>query len=426
MTATESFRISIPVLAVYLGLSLHACHNAERSNPLDPEATSGVSIGVAENSDGTATINWTPYDGVAPFGKYLILRRSSSVLGVVDTVAVEEDHLVIHVPIPDTVATISDATQTSFVDRALVANQSFVYRVSVINAGGLEISSPESAPVAGARAPRLAFYTNRDGNAEVYVMNADGSGAVNLTNHPFQDGFFQYFGSVYGRPAWSPDGSKIAFVSNRDGEKGEIYVMNSDGSGQTNLTNSPHHDMFPDWSPDGTRIVFASIQDGEPDVHVMNADGSNPVRLTDNPAQDGWPAWSPDGTRIAFTSLRDGNYEIYVMNADGSGQVNITNSEGNDWDARWSPDGQKIIWESSCCPGGMNTMNSDGSDRQGLIDSGTFDAWPDWSPDGSRIAFTSSRDGNNEIYVANADGSGLLRITDNDVDDVFPSWDPSR
>jgi len=160
----------------------------------------------------------------------------------------------------------------------------------------------------------------------------------------------------------------------------------------------------------------------------MNADGSKPVRLTDDPAQDGWPAWSPDGTRIAFTSTRDGNYEIYVMNAGGSGQVNITNTEGNDWDwdARWSPDGQKIIWESSCCPGGVNIMNSDGSDRQGLIDSGTSDAWPDWSPDGSRIAFTSGRDGNNEIYVANADGTGLIRITDNDVDDVFPSWDPSR
>jgi len=142
------------VSAIAIGLWLASCHNSERSNPLDPEATPGVSIGVAEDGDGTATISWTPYDGTAPFGKYLILRRISSLSADVDTVAVEEDHLVIHVSLPDTVATISDATQTSFVDRSLVANQSFIYRVSVINAGGFEISSPESAPVAGATAPR--------------------------------------------------------------------------------------------------------------------------------------------------------------------------------------------------------------------------------------------------------------------------------
>ncbi len=112
---------------------------------------------------------------------------------------------------------------------------------------------------------------------------------------------------------------KIAFSSVRDGNL-EIYVMNPDGTNQTNLTNNAAEDFEPAWSPDGTKIAFTSRRDGNYEVHVMNADGSNPVNLTNNSAQDGEPAWSPDGTKIAFTSLRSGNYETYVMNADGSGR----------------------------------------------------------------------------------------------------------
>src|SRR5207248_3000848 len=113
---------------------------------------------------------------------------------------------------------------------------------------GSDSTAPSGRPAAG----QIAFTSGRDGNDEIYVMNADGSGQVNLTNNPALDQV----------PAWSPDGSKIAFTSGRDGND-EIYVMNADGSSQVNLTNTPGYDEVPLWSPDGTKIVFLSDRDGD-------------------------------------------------------------------------------------------------------------------------------------------------------------------
>ncbi|GIV01726.1 MAG: hypothetical protein KatS3mg015_0556 [Fimbriimonadales bacterium] len=113
----------------------------------------------------------------------------------------------------------------------------------------------------------------------------------------------------------------IAFESTRDGNF-EIYVMNADGTNQTNLTNNAAIDSGPVWSADGSKIAFVSDRDGNDEVYVMNADGTNQTRLTNNPApSDRFPVWSPDGSKIAFVSDRDGNVEIYVMNADGTSQT---------------------------------------------------------------------------------------------------------
>src|SRR5689334_16678526 len=109
---------------------------------------------------------------------------------------------------------------------------------------------------------KIAFDTDRDGNSEIYVMNPDGSGPTNLTNNTAFDGW----------PAWSPDGTKIVFSSNRDGDY-EIYVMNADGTNQTRITNSPGFDYIASWSPDGTKIIFDSLRDGDWDIYLMNADG---------------------------------------------------------------------------------------------------------------------------------------------------------
>ncbi|MDE2975773.1 MAG: Ig-like domain-containing protein [Gemmatimonadota bacterium] len=148
----------------------------------------------------------------------------------------------------------------------------------------------------------IAFYSDRDDNWEVYAMDADGSNQTRLTNNRALDG----------APAWSRSGDSIAFESNRDGNW-EIYVMDADGSDQERLTNNSDRDEYPEWSPDGTEIAFHSNRDGNWEVYLMDADGSNQDNLTNNSAWDALPAWSPDGTEIVFMSRRDGDFEIYVM-----------------------------------------------------------------------------------------------------------------
>ena len=182
--------------------------------------------------------------------------------------------------------------------------------------------------------------------SNVWVMNADGSGQLNLTPEP---------GAADRDPVWSPDGRKIAFVRNNS----EIYVMNADGSGQRRLARHAALYLAPAWSPDGRKLAFVSDRDGPfgvstPEIHVMNADGSGQRNLTRNPASDSDPVWSPDGRKIAFVR----NLEIYVMNADGSGQTNLTRNPAHDFAPAWSPDGKQIVFERrlarrqyGACPG---------------------------------------------------------------------------
>ena len=167
-------------------------------------------------------------------------------------------------------------------------------------------------------------------------MDADGGNPMALTTSSSTDWF----------PTWSPDGTRIAFSSERDGNP-ELYVMNRDGTNDVRLTEQPGNDIVPKWSPDGSKIAFTSERDGDFEVYVMNTDGSNQVNLTNSSlSNDRWPTWSPDGSRIAFESNRDGDWEIYMMNADGSGVVRLTDSPGTNWQPSWSPDGTKILFTS--------------------------------------------------------------------------------
>jgi len=206
----------------------------------------------------------------------------------------------------------------------------------------------------------------------------------------------------------------------------EIFVINEDGSGPVNLTHDVAFDDTPAWSPDGGKIAFAST--GTPwdygsDIYVMNVDGSHRRGLTQT-GVDWGPAWSPDGSRIAFTSFRDNNSEIYVMNADGSNVVNLTHAATGEAEPSWSPDGSKIAFTSD--RGGnadIYVMNADGSQPIKLTQSSSWDGSPAWSPDGTRIAFASRRDGNQDIYVMNSDGSNQTNLTNtSDADESSPDW----
>jgi hypothetical protein len=206
---------------------------------------------------------------------------------------------------------------------------SFTYRAS----DGTALSNVATVQITvggGGGANKIVFSSNRDGNFEIYSMNTDGAVQTRLTNHSATDLF----------PALSPDGTKIAFSSNRHGVLNfEIYVMNADGAGVTRLTNNSSLDVSPAWSPDGAKIAFSSNRNGllNFEVYVMNADGSGQTRLTINAAVDGEPAWSQDGARIVFSTNRDGvlNFEIYVMNADGSGQTRLTTNTAADVSPDW-------------------------------------------------------------------------------------------
>lgn len=255
--------------------------------------------------------------------------------------------------------------------------------------------------------------------------------------------------------------SKIVFTSNRDGFI-QIYVMNSDGSGQARLTTDGSNNDNPRWSPNGAKILFQSDRDnpgsGLYDIYVMNADGSGQTRLTTDANDDCAAAWSSDGTKIVFQSFRNGvSYQVYTMNADGSGQVNISNTAVNDKQPSWSPDGTKIAFASDRDQSGFPSiyvMNSNGTSQTRLTFSGTGlrDEHPMWSPNGSKIAFASTRDSstdtwqetddyeipeddgqtftksrlnvNKEVYVMNPDGSGQIRLTNTLGNDDSPTWSP--
>jgi Tol biopolymer transport system component len=266
---------------------------------------------------------------------------------------------------------------------------------------------------------RIAFVSDRDGNREIYTMNANGTGVTRLTNNVVNDA----------QPAWTSDGAKIAFVSDRDGND-EIYAMNADGSDIVRLTNDPAFDGTPAWSPDGTRIAFESTRDGSPGIYVMNADGSGAARLAGNTVVDARPAWAPDGTKIAFVSRvrligRAFAPAIYVVTADGSRVTLLSILAGPAQRLAWSPDGTKIAADRTL--GGdldIFVVHVDGSGNTTITNNPATDAQPSWSADGTKIAFASDRDGNFEIYVMNADGSDPTRLTNHPARDVEPAWAP--
>jgi Tol biopolymer transport system component/serine/threonine protein kinase len=278
------------------------------------------------------------------------------------------------------------------------------------------------APTPAAAQGLIVFESRRDGNPQLYVGDSASPGtAVRVTNNSAEDT----------NPVWSPDGSRVAFLSNRDGNL-EIYVMNADGSGQTRLTNNAARDCCLAWAPNGTQILFVSDRDGNPEIYVMNPDGTNQRRLTDNTFDDAEPVWSPAGTRVAFVSNRDGNYEIYVMNPDGGAQSRLTYEAVPDRQPAWSPDSTSIAYvsgEGSAAE--LWVMFADGSGKFRLTDSPGEDTDPAWSPAAQSLAFVSSRDGNREIYLLDvadmldgADDTAPLRMTNNPAADYDPHWSP--
>jgi Tol biopolymer transport system component len=266
---------------------------------------------------------------------------------------------------------------------------------------------------------KIAYESAVEGNFEIFVMNADGSGQTNVSNDATAGGNNR-------DPAWSPDGTKIAFSRASEGHM-NVFVMNADGSGQINLTpgandGEGHTGIQPSWSPDGSKIAYTD----NASIWIMDASsGAGKVKVTPAPGEaESQPAWSPDGTKIAFVKDTD----IWVMNADGSGQLPLAATSRGEFRPDWSPDGTKIAYDRD---GDIWIMNADGSGQTLLTGGvGKTGSEPAWSPDGTKIVFDSNGNGapnGHDIFLMDADGSSITRLdTPVPAGDLDPSWQPTE
>jgi TolB protein len=287
-----------------------------------------------------------------------------------------------------------------------------------------------AVPTVGGGGVLAYCYQPESGLHQIYTINADGSGNSKLINARIG----------LNHHDWSPDALKIAAVGYIDDTTWSIHVFNADGSNLIRLTGTTGvWDSEPAWSPDGTRIAFTRTypnQNGRDEIWVMDADGSDQRWI----GVEGFAAkWSPDGTRFVYVSSRAGNYDIYTVQGDGTDERRLTDTSANEAFPTWSPDGSRIAFSAST--GKFNTientrtyeifvMNADGTGAQQLTNNDVYDDYPRWSPDGRLIAFGSDRSASQhwEIYVMNADGADVRRVTTtpSNATAINAVWRPDR
>jgi len=269
--------------------------------------------------------------------------------------------------------------------------------------------------------PDLAFVSTRDGDYSIYEMNADGGAQRRLTDSEMDTStpgglFFQV------EPAWSPDGTRIAFSSRRGGSF-DIYVMNADGTGTEQLTSTKEDDSHPTWSPDGEQIAFA--RDAPGDIFVMSSDGPGALRISDPLAQEAEPAWSLDGDWIAYIRRTPGTpvREVWLVRPDGSERHALTSEGAKAYTPAWSPDSARIVFSSD--QNGevfeLYTVGIDGKGRRSVTPTAGDLFEPAWSPDGSKIAFSEG----GAIFTVELGGGDVKKLTDTENNDSSPAWNPS-
>ncbi len=276
----------------------------------------------------------------------------------------------------------------------------------------------------------IVFTSDRDGTADLWVMDADGGRQAQLTKLAGDES----------SPQWSPDGTRVAFSASEGGGASDIYVTDADGENLRQITHTDSCEDIPTWSPDGTRLLVVSASDCEDEftaaLVVMSADGSNPKQLVAAPAL--WPDWSPDGRRIVYTGPNAAGDDtlIWISNADGTDATPLDlpgiNSPS---EPSWAPDGTRIAFVSPTDtyahenPADWNedvyVMNADGTNVERITTTAGNDHWPPaWSPDGRTIIYTS--DGTEaeqgDLMAIDLDTRKVTRLTDTETNDAMPDW----
>lgn len=258
-------------------------------------------------------------------------------------------------------------------------------------------------------------FTPVNGDAELFLINADGSGKNQLTHLP---------GREYS-PSFSPDGKQLVFYSHLNDSTWSLFSIAVDGSGVRRLTAVDNiWDWSPRYSPNGQTLIFARTvlkPRYRSELWTMDIDGSNAKRFGCIDGQG--PDWSPDGKRIVYFHYREGLGDIWLIDADGKNRKRLTNHPAEDWWPKWSPDGKYIAFQSRRDGNHeIYVMNDNGTDLRRLTINGADDEEPSWSPDGLKIVFSSLRDGHYELYTMNSDGTEQKRLTNSNGHSINPDW----
>jgi eukaryotic-like serine/threonine-protein kinase len=302
----------------------------------------------------------------------------------------------------------------------------------------LEITpTPDNTPIPvatslGGGSGQVVFASTRSGTSQLFLVNTDGTGLAQLTD--IERGACQ--------PSWSPDGLQLVFISPCGGRgeffetiynESSLYVINADGTGLKQLTPSPGSDFDPAWSPDGTRIAFTSVRDGFRQIYSLEINSLDVTLLTNttDAIESSQPAWSPDGKRIAYTVKRVGTYQVWAMTDAGQESVQLARSGQDLWDflPAWSADGRTVFFsqrrQGPFRPWLMKVNYEDLSQDSRRLDFPTPIEDVSLSPDGLWMVFEGmDAEGNRDIYFMTVAGSGRTRLTNDPRVDFDPAWLP--
>ncbi len=267
---------------------------------------------------------------------------------------------------------------------------------------------------------RIVFASNRDGNFEIYMIYSDGTGLTQLTDNETDDTV----------PEWSPDGTQIAFIAQTPQTTTRLLTILNLSDASIIVLDDTNRTAV-SWSPDGSQLAYTA-QATSVEIFVSTVDGADARQLTHNRYIEGVPAWNPVSGLLVFTSDRGGNgswndhTDIYTLNLDDDEVIRLTNTAEREFNPVWSPDGTQIAFTYYFDDNrDIYVMDADGSNLTRLTTDPAQDSYPSWSPDGTRIVFQSDRFGNDALFILDLEDGSEGLLTDHFADERYPAWSPA-